>query len=182
MTPPAREPALLRGLDAFTDHIGRAVAWLVIVMMAVQFAIVVMRYVFNIHSTVMQESVMYMHAAVFMLGAAWTLRRDGHVRVDIFYRRLSARGRAWIDLCGTLFLLIPVVLFIGIGSYGYVRSSWAILERSPDGGIPGVYLLKSLILAMMALLLVQGVAQLIRQVLIIRHRLPGHSPDHEELV
>ncbi len=182
MTAPTREPALLRGLDAFTDRVGQTIAWLVLFMMAVQFAIVVMRYVFNIHNTVMQESVMYMHAAVFMLGAAWTLRRDGHVRVDIFYRRLSARGRAWIDLCGTLFLLIPVVLFIAIGSFGYVRSSWAILERSPDGGIPGVYLLKSLILVMMALLLVQGIAQVIRKVLVIRHRLPGRTPDHEELV
>ena len=182
MTSPTREPALLRGLDAFTDRIGTAVAWLVIIMMLVQFSIVVMRYVFGIHNTVMQESVMYMHAAVFMLGAAWTLRRDGHVRVDIFYRRLSARGRAWIDLCGTLFLLLPVVLFIAIGSVAYVRSSWAILERSPDGGIPGVYLLKSLILVMMALLLIQGVAQLIRQWLIIRHRLPNDTPQHEEIL
>ena len=180
MTSPPREPALLRGLDALTDRIGTAVAWLVIIMMLVQFAIVVMRYIFNIHSTVMQESVMYMHAAVFMLGAAWTLRRDGHVRVDIFYRRLTDRGRAWVDLFGTLFLLIPVVLFIAIGSFAYVRSSWAILERSPDGGIPGVYLLKSLILVMMALLLIQGIAQVIRQVMIIRHRLPNDAPTHEE--
>ena len=180
MTTPAREPALLRGLDALTDRVGTAVAWLVIIMMLVQFAIVVMRYIFNIHSTVMQESVMYMHAAVFMLGAAWTLRRDGHVRVDIFYRRLTDRGRAWVDLFGTLFLLIPVVLFIAIGSFAYVRSSWAILERSPDGGIPGVYLLKSLILVMMALLLIQGIAQVIRQVMIIRHRLPNDAPTHEE--
>ncbi len=180
MTSPPREPALLRGLDALTDRIGTAVAWLVIIMMLVQFAIVVMRYIFNIHSTVMQESVMYMHAAVFMLGAAWTLRRDGHVRVDIFCRRLTDRGRAWVDLFGTLFLLIPVVLFIAIGSFAYVRSSWAILERSPDGGIPGVYLLKSLILVMMALLLIQGIAQVIRQVMIIRHRLPNDAPTHEE--
>ncbi|WP_438883351.1 TRAP transporter small permease subunit, partial [Bacillus cereus group sp. Bce013] len=83
------------------------IAWLVIIMMLVQFAIVIMRYWLGINSIVMQESVMYMHAAVFMLGAAWTLKRDGHVRVDIFYRRLSDRGRAWIDLMGTLLLLIP---------------------------------------------------------------------------
>lgn len=132
-----REPVLLAWLDGITEVVGRAIAWLVIVMMLVQFAIVVMRYALGIHSVVMQESVMYMHAMVFMLGAAWTLRHDGHVRVDIFYRKLSERGRAWIDLCGTLFLLIPVTLFIAIGSFGYVRSSWAILERSPDGGIPG---------------------------------------------
>lgn len=180
MNSATREPALLRGLDALTERIGRGIAWLVIAMMLVQFTLVVMRYVFSIHSIVMQESVMAMHAMVFMLGAAWTLRHDGHVRVDIFYRKLSARGRAWVDLGGTLFLLIPVVLFIAIGSFGYVRSSWAILERSSDSGLPTVFLLKSLILVMMALLLLQGIAQLIRQALILRHRLPGHTPDHQE--
>lgn len=174
-----REPALLVWLDALTDLFGRSIAWLTIVMMLVQFAIVVMRYVFSVHSIVLQESVMYMHAMVFMLGAAWTLRHDGHVRVDIFYRRLSVRGRAWVDLFGTLFLLIPVVLFIALGSFGYVRSSWAILERSSDGGIPAVYLLKTLILVMMALLLLQGIAQLIRQVLILRNALPAPL-DREE--
>ncbi|MCS2607924.1 TRAP transporter small permease subunit [Halomonas dongshanensis] len=179
----APEPRLLRGLDRFTDGVGRAIAWLVVIMMVVQFVIVVLRYLFGINSNVMTESVMYMHAAVFMLGAAWTLRNDGHVRVDIFYRRLSARGRAWIDLLGTLFLLIPVCLFIAIGSYGYVRTSWVIMERSPDGGIPAVYLLKSLILIMMALLLLQALAQLIRQTLIIRGVLPAAPPaDHEEVL
>ncbi|MCG6656560.1 TRAP transporter small permease subunit [Halomonas campisalis] len=177
-----REPVLLAWLDGITEMVGRAIAWLVLVMMVVQFAIVVMRYAFSIHSVVMQESVMYMHAMVFMLGAAWTLRHDGHVRVDIFYRRLSERGRAWIDLLGTLFLLIPVALFIAIGSFAYVRSSWAILERSPDGGIPGVYLLKSLILVMMALLLIQGVAQLIRQAMILRGQAPGNDPEHREVL
>ncbi|MGR4070350.1 TRAP transporter small permease subunit [Halomonas sp. LR3S48] len=177
-----RDPVLLAWLDGFTEVVGRSIAWLVILMMAVQFAIVVMRYVFSLHSVVMQESVMYMHAMVFMLGAAWTLRHDGHVRVDIFYRKLSARGRAWIDLLGTLFLLFPVVLFIAISSFGYVSSSWAILERSPDGGIPGVFLLKSLILIMMALLLLQGVAQVMRQVLILRGKAPGNTPDHDEVI
>ncbi|MGM0701981.1 MAG: TRAP transporter small permease subunit [Pseudomonadota bacterium] len=181
-----RERAVLRRLDGLTEAAGRSVAWLVLIMMLLQFAIVVMRYVFGIHSIVMQESVMYMHAAVFMLGAAWTLRRDGHVRVDIFYRKLSARRRAGIDLAGTLLLLLPVTLFIAVSSFDYVLSSWAILERSPDGGIPGVFLLKSLILVMVALLLVQGVAQALRQWLILRgsspHDPPPHpdTPDHQE--
>jgi len=158
---------LLRRLDGLTDAVGRAIAWLVIAMMLVQFAIVVLRYAFGVHSIVMQESVMYMHAAVFLLGAAWTLRHDGHVRVDIFYRKLPPRRRAAIDLAGTLLLLFPVTLFIAFSSFDYIRSSWAILERSPDGGIPGVFLLKSLILVMVALLLIQGVAQVIRQGLIL---------------
>ncbi|WP_447530319.1 TRAP transporter small permease subunit [Vreelandella sp. TE19] len=178
----SHEPRLLRALDGLTEGVGRAIAWLVIVMMLVQFAIVVLRYVIGTNSIVMQESVMYMHAAVFMLGSAWTLKHDGHVRVDIFYRKLSSRARAWIDFLGTLFLLIPVALFIAIGSVHYVASSWAILERSPNGGIPAVYLLKTLILVMVGLLLLQAVAQLIRQALIIRGALPNPSHEHEEVV
>ncbi|AQU84307.1 MAG: TRAP transporter small permease subunit [Halomonas sp.] len=178
----AQEPRLLRWLDCLTEGVGRAIAWLVIIMMVIQFAVVVMRYFIGINSIVMQESVMYMHAAVFMLGAAWTLKRDGHVRVDIFYRRFSERGRAWVDLLGTLFLLIPVALFIAISSFGYVRSSWAVMERSPDGGIPGVFLLKTLILVMVGLLLLQAVAQLIRQTLIIRGKLSNASHEHEEIL
>ncbi len=177
-----RDPVLLAWLDGFTEVVGRSIAWLVILMMAVQFAIVLMRYVFNVHSTVLQEGVMFMHAMVFMLGAAWTLRHDGHVRVDIFYRKLSARSRAWIDLLGTLLLLFPVALFITISSFGYVKSSWAILERSPDSGVPSVFLLKSLILLMMALLMLQGLAQIIRQILILRGKAPGNTPDHDEVV
>src|SRR5690554_3916115 len=127
-----RDPVLLAWLDGFTEVVGRSIAWLVIIMMTVQFIIVVMRYAFSLHSVVMQESVMYMHAMVFMLGAAWTLRHDGHVRVDIFYRKLSVRGRAWVDLLGTLFLLFPIILFIAYMSFGYVLNSWIIMERSPD--------------------------------------------------
>lgn len=178
-----REPALLTRLDALSDMIGRSVAWLVLVMMLVQFAIVVMRYVFSMHSNVLQDSVMAMHAMVFMLGAAYTLKHDAHVRVDIFYRRLSPRGRAWVDLFGTLLLLTPVAVFIALISTKYVLSSWAILERTSDGNLPIVFLLKSLILLMMALLLLQGVAQVLRQVMILRGRLPPETPsEHEEVL
>lgn len=180
MIPSTSRPLLIAKLDAFADRVGNGIAWLVIVMMLVQFAIVVMRYLLGVHSVGMQESVMYMHAMVFMLAAAWTLRHDGHVRVDIFYRRLSERGRAWIDLCGTLFLLFPVIGFITLTSLGYVAGSWAILERSPDGGLPAVFLLKSLILVMMALLLLQGIAEVLRQVMILRGALTCDTPDHPE--
>lgn len=177
-----QEPALLRRIEGVIETLGRAIAWLTLAMMLVQFALVVMRYALGIHSMAMQESVMYMHAVVFMLGAAYTLRHDGHVRVDIFYRRLSAKGRAWIDLAGTLFLLLPVVLFIGLGSLAYVASSWAILERSSDANLPVIYLLKSLIPLMSLLLLMQGIALSIRQVLILRGRLAAPQPEHEEVL
>ncbi|PAU77540.1 TRAP transporter small permease subunit [Halomonas salipaludis] len=183
MSRATREPVLLSRLDAFTEVIGRSIAWLVLMMMLVQFAIVVMRYLFNVHSIVMQESVMYMHAAVFMLAAAFTLKHDGHVRVDVFNRRMSPRGRAWIELFGTLLLLIPVVLFLGLGSLRYVASSWAILERSSDGGLPAVFLLKTLIPLMCLLLLLQGIAQAWRQILILRGRLPAEKThEHEEIL
>jgi TRAP-type mannitol/chloroaromatic compound transport system permease small subunit len=177
---PMDAPTLLTRLDAVTDRIGKAIAWLVPVMMLVQFTIVVLRYVLGTHSVAMQESVMYLHALVFMLAAAWTLHDDGHVRVDILYRRLSERGRAWVDLLGTLFLLFPVVGFITLSSLGYVAGSWAILERSPDGGLPAVFLLKSLILVMMGLLALQGVAQVLRQAMILRSPRPGTGTDGRE--
>lgn len=122
---------------------------------------------------------MYMHAMVFMLAAAYTLKHDRHVRVDVFHRQLSPRSRAWVDLLGTLLLLIPVMLFLGLGSLGYVASSWAILERSADGGLPAVFLLKTLIPLMCLLLLLQSVAQVWRNILIIRGRLPA-AREHEE--
>lgn len=111
----------------------------------------------------MQESILFMHALVFLLGAAYTLKQDAHVRVDIFYRKLGTKGKAWVDLLGTLFLLMPVSLFIFWVSWDYVASSWSLLEGSREaGGLPGVYLLKSSILIMASLLLLQGLAMLMR--------------------
>ena len=128
-----------------------------------QFAIVVLRYAFNTGWIAMQESILFMHALVFMLGAAYTLKQDGHVRVGIFYRKLGSRGKAWVDLLGTLLLLMPVSLFILWVSWDYVASSWALLEGSREaGGLPGVYLLKSSILLMTGLLILQGLAMLAR--------------------
>ena len=107
----------------------------------------------------MQESVAYMHALVFMLGAAYTLKIDGHIRVDILYQRLGVKGRAWIDLFGTLFLLLPVSGFILWSSWEYVGESWKIRESSRNsGGLPGVYLLKTTILTMAVLLILQGIS------------------------
>jgi len=118
-------PAPLAWIDSITERLGRAVAWLVLVMMLIQFLVVVLRYVFSFNSIPMQESIMYMHATVFLLAASYTLKHDGHVRVDIFYRGLGAKGKAWVDLCGALFLLLPFMIFILVASFGYVVSSWS---------------------------------------------------------
>jgi len=107
--------------------------------------------------------VTWLHAAVFMLGAGWTLRQDGHVRVDVFYRRMSPRQQALVDLAGTLVFLLPLCGYLLVESLPYVINSWRILERSREaGGLPGLYLVKSLIPLMALLLGLAGVAEALR--------------------
>ena len=162
---------LIRFIDALSDWTGRAVSWLTLGMVLVTFAVVVLRYLFDTGWIAVQEAITFMHALVFLLGAAYTLRHNGHVRVDIVYRKLAARGRAWVDLFGSLFLLLPMSLFILWISWDYVASSWALLEGSREaGGLPGVFLLKSAILLMAGLLALQGLALALRQVAILLGR------------
>ena len=155
---------LARGLEAVNLWLGQSVSWLALAMVLVTFLVVLLRYAFDLGWIAMQESVTYMHAALFMLATAYTLGRDGHVRVDIFYsQRFSPRQRAWVDLLGTLFLLVPVCLFILVSSVHYVAASWSLHEGSREaGGLPGVWLLKTLILLMPALLLIQAAVWLLR--------------------
>jgi TRAP-type mannitol/chloroaromatic compound transport system permease small subunit len=156
-------------IEQLSEWSGRLVAWLTFAMVVVTFVVVILRYLFDLGSIALQESITFMHAMVFMLGAAYTLRYEGHVRVDIFYRRFGERGRAWVDLLGVLFLLIPVTLFIAWVSWDYVASSWSLLEGSREaGGLPGVFLLKSVIPLMALLLLLQGVAMGWRSLEVIR--------------
>jgi TRAP-type mannitol/chloroaromatic compound transport system permease small subunit len=132
-------------------------------MVLAAIAVVVLRYGFGVGKIWLQESVTWMHAAVFMLGAAWTLRHDGHVRVDIFYRRMSPRGQALVDLLGTVFLLLPTCAYLLLESLPYVASSWRVLERSREaGGLPALYLLKSVVPVMAGLLMLQGLAGALR--------------------
>lgn len=134
-------------------------------MMAITCLIVVARYVFNLGSIAMQETVMYMHGMVFMLGIGYTLKHQGHVRVDIFYDKLSIRKKAFIDLFGTLVFLLPIGIFILFSSLNYVSFSWSLSESSAQpGGLPGVFLLKTLIPLMAFLLLVQGLAEMGRAI------------------
>lgn len=167
-------------IDQLNEWTGRLTAWLTLAMVAVTFAVVVMRYLFDLGSIALQESITFMHAMVFMLGAAYTLRHEGHVRVDIFYSRLGERGRAWVDLLGVLFLLLPVTLFISWVSWEYVSSSWALLEGSREaGGLPGVFLLKSLIPLMALLLLLQGLAMGLRAFCVLRRCSAQRGSQHD---
>ena len=161
-----RVEKLIYLVDQMNDYVGRSVSWLTLLMVLVTFVVVVLRYLFNMGWIAMQESITYMHALVFMLGASYTLRHDGHVRVDIIYNRLSPRGRAWVDLLGNLLLLMPVTLFIIWVSWDYVSSSWSLMETSREaGGLPGIFLLKTTIPLMGLLLLLQGVANALRALL-----------------
>lgn len=171
-----RLQSLASFIDALNDHTGRAIAWLTLFMVIIQFGVVLLRYLFNTGWIAMQESILFMHALVFLLGAAYTLRHDGHVRVDIFYQNLSERGKAWVDLLGSLLLLLPVSLFIFIYSWEYVASSWQLLEGSREaGGLPGVFLLKTTLLLMPALLALQGIATIGKCLLVINGRGEQHG-------
>jgi TRAP-type mannitol/chloroaromatic compound transport system permease small subunit len=155
-------------IDRTTAAIGRGAAWCCLFIVLAEFAVVVMRYVFSIGSIRLQESVLYAHAALFMLAAAWTLQTDGHVRVDVFYAQAAPRTKALIDLFGTVVFLLPVTILIGALSLPYVARSWTILEGSQEAsGLPFVYLLKTLIPLFAFLLGLQGIAQAIRAWLVL---------------
>jgi len=155
--------ALADRIDRLTTGIGRTVAWLALVVVLLQFALVVARYLFGLGSIWVTEAVIYGHATLFMLAAAWTLRAGGHVRVDVFYAEASVRTRAIIDLLGALLLLLPFAMVLIWLSLPYAARSWDILERSQESsGLPLVYLLKTLIPLFALLMALQGVAQAIR--------------------
>ncbi len=137
--------------------IGRAVSWLTLVMVVLTFSVVVLRYGFNLGWIWLQEIIVYLHATVFMVAVAWVFQQDGHVRVDILYRDKSPRHKAWVNLLGTLLFLVPFSIFLLLISWEYVAASWAAMESSREaGGLPLVYLLKSLIMVLPVLLLIQS--------------------------
>lgn len=157
---------LARSIDCFTEWTGRIIAWLTLAMMILTCTVVVMRYFLETGSIALQESVIYLHSLLFLLGAAYTLKRGGHVRVDILYQRFSPRIQALIDALGALLFLIPVCVLILVFCWDYVANSWAIREVSKEArGLPWVYLLKSLLLIMPITLLLQGVAEFLKNLL-----------------
>ena len=160
--------ACVRNIDAFTDRSGRLLAWLVLAMALLTALVVIMRYGFNTGSIMAQEAVTYMHGCLFMLGAAYALKTGAHVRVDIFYRSFSPRARAWVNSLGGIVFLLPLCTFIGFVSWDYVAESWALRESSPEpGGIPAVFLLKSLLPLMAVNLFLQGLAETLRSALVL---------------
>jgi TRAP-type mannitol/chloroaromatic compound transport system permease small subunit len=163
-------------IDRVTAVVGRAALWCCLYAVLAEFAVVLMRYAFGIGSVKLQESVLYAHAGLFMLAAAWTLQVGGHVRVDVFYASARPRTRALIDLLGALFFLLPFAAALAALSLPYVERSWGIWERSREtSGLPLVYLLKTLIPIFALLIGLQGVAQALRGALVLAGSPPGSS-------
>ena len=144
------------------------ISWLTLFLVLMQFIIVIGHYIFHEGSIFLQESLLYMHSAVFLGAAAYTLRHNGHVRVDVFYSRFNERTKAWVNFLGCLIFLFPVTVLILWMAWPYVAASWESLEGSIEtSGIQAVYLLKSMILFFAATLLLQGISMLLHSLLTI---------------
>lgn len=164
-----RSVRLSRAVDAAIAAIGRFVAWLLVPMLLLAVGLVVARYALGLGSIALQESVLWMHASLFMLGSAWTLQQGKHVRVDVLSARASPRTRAWIELLGCAFLLLPFCAFMLWISLDYVVASWQLGESSREpGGLPALYLLKGLIPASAVLLLLQGLSETLKALVLLR--------------
>ena len=157
--------SFVSGLQAFTTFMGKTCRWFSLLMVILTCLVVLFRYAFDYSSVAMQETVMYLHAALFMLGSAYTWQQQAHVRVDVLYHKWSPAIQQRIDLFGTLFLLLPTCLFLLYIGWDYVTIAWANGEKSHEtGGLPFVYLLKSLILALPVLLLIQALSNVLASV------------------
>lgn len=160
---------LVRRLEWINDIFGRLVAWLIVAVVLICFFVAILRYGFSLGWIGLQESYVWLHAIVFMSAMGYTLLHDSHVRVDIFYRPAGVRYKAWVNLGGTLLLLFPTLGVIWWACYPYVVLSWQRLETSGSaGGLPGLYLLKSFLLVLVVVLAIQGLAVVIRSILVLR--------------
>jgi TRAP-type mannitol/chloroaromatic compound transport system permease small subunit len=172
--------AFVNLIDRLNERIGRGIAWLSLLMVLITFVVVILRYVYAIGWVWLQESYVWLHGIVFMIGAGYTLLHNGHVRVDIFYRPSSVRYKAIIDLFGSLLLLLPLVAVVVYVSYGYVTDSWLRLEASREaGGLPALFLLKSVILLFCMLIGLQGLSLTARSFLVLTGH-PEFQPEEEE--
>ncbi len=159
---------ICKGIDTLNTWVGNCVAWSTAVVVVVVFVDVVMRYAFKISFVFTQELEWHLFAFIFLMGAGYTLLKDGHVRVDIFYQRCSPKSQAWINLIGVIFFLIPGCYMIIATSLKFVYNAWLVMEGSPDpGGIPYRYLLKACIPAGFSLVLLQGISLGIKSYLTI---------------
>ena len=174
---------LSRAIDRLNERIGRVIAWCALLMILIGAGNAVARYLgrflgVNLSSNAYIEAQWYLFSLLFLLGAAYTLKHNAHVRVDVLYGRLSDRGKAWINLAGAVLFLFPFSVVMLIVAWPSVRNSWAVHEMSPDpGGLPR-YPLKAMLLVAFILVIVQGVSETVKQVAVLRG-LAAEPPDTE---
>lgn len=174
--------AILRWIDLLNEKVGRTVSWLVLSTVLVTFLVAALRYLFSLGWVWMQESYVWMHGTVFMVAAGYTLLHEGHVRVDIFYRPASRKFKAWVNLFGSLFFLLPTVGVIFWVALPYVITSWHRLEESREaGGLSGLFLWKTTMVIYCVLLGLQALALILRSLLVLTgHPEFGQKAEEEE--
>jgi len=159
-------------IDRLNDWIGKTVSWLSLILVLVIVIDVAMRYIFSITSAASFELEWHLFAVIFLLGAAYTLQHDKHVRVDVFYHRFSKKTQGWVNLIGTVTLLLPFCAVACWESLSFVESSYAFRETSPDpGGLPARYVIKAAIPAGFFLLGLQGISEFLKSI----KRILGHD-------
>jgi len=171
---------ITRRIDQCSEWTGRILSWLTLFLVLMQFSIVIGHYIFREGAIFLQESLLYMHSMIFLGAAAYTLRVGGHVRVDVFYGQFQEKTKAWVNLIGCLFFLLPMTILIFWMAWPYVVSSWENMEGSIESsGIQAVYLLKSMILFFAFTLCLQGVSLLLHSMLTILNveHLPEDTPE-----
>lgn len=150
-------------LERLLAALGKLCGWLLLALVVVQFVVVLARYLLAVNFLWLQELTLYLHASTFMLAAAWSLTANKHVRIDILRERSGEAARRRVDVLGLLFLLLPMMLAIGWASLPYVGQSWAILEGSTEvSGLPGIFLLKTLLPVFAVLMLASGFVRLVQ--------------------
>ncbi len=172
--------SIVRTIDVINEWIGRAISWLIVFMVFTTFLVAVLRYGFSLGWVWMQESYVWMHGIVFMVASGYTLLHDGHVRIDLIYGSVSARGKAWINLLGALLLLLPMLSVVWWAAYPYVILSWQRFETSREaGGLPGLFLWKTSMLVFVVLLGLQGIALAIRSIMVLKGH-PNWDPTRRD--
>lgn len=172
---------IVRAIDGLNNWVGNCTSWLSSLLVLVVCYDVFTRYFLRKSSVAVQELEWHIFAVLFLVAAAYTLKEDSHVRVDVFYTLLSPRGKAWVNLIGSLVFLIPFAILIIWTSKGFINMSWAIQETSPDpGGLPFRYVLKAMIPLGFSLVLLQGISLALRSFCTVIGRPLAKAGKHSE--
>ena len=162
---------ILKKLETVSLLLGKSVSYILLMLMITTVSVVIIRYLFQSGSIALQELTVYLHASIFTLAAGYGLQTNAHVRVDIFYQKMNEIQQAYVNIIGTVVLLLPFSIFCFWSAWPYVLRSWEIGEKSADaGGIPAVFLLKTLILLMVVTLLFQAGVELLRNIMLVLHK------------